>query len=162
MDAAGWANVIAVLALLGAGLGWWSNRRGNNATQQLAERTAAAQERTARAVERQQKAFDASQQVAWSVQPEAAQYAYVLQNVGSAAAHEVTVRVPTATAKDHAEEIEVRMVPAQGTVAFDSLLAMTMDDTLVVRWVNRPGEPVQEWKRRLPKHPPGTPRVGRR
>lgn len=179
MDTAGWANVIALVALALAGgslgvaiAGWVSQRESTrqvdrHATDALNEarearaqsaRAADAQERMARSMERAEAtaAHRASApQVAWSITHHRGSM-YLLANTGTATAHDVHVEVPGAARFDPpTAELDLPVaVPPQDGITFGAVLAFGSDDTAVVTWADASGsEHRQTWRRPLPPTP---------
>lgn len=179
MDAARWANVIALGALvLAAGslavaiAAWVSQREATqqvdrHATDALNEareargqsaRAANAQERMALSMERAEATAAhraPAPQVAWSITHHRGS-TYVLENTGTATAYDIHIDVPGAARFDPPPtELQLPAhMPPHDSVTFGAVLGWGSDDTVVVTWADGEGsEHRQTWRRPLPPTP---------
>ncbi|WP_131103144.1 hypothetical protein [Ornithinimicrobium sufpigmenti] len=172
MDAAGWANIIAVIALVGAAVGWFTNARAtryaderagkaleeSRGARQEAARAANALERMARAAEQQEeRAAKESQvsRVAWAIHHHRGS-TFRLENTGTATAYDVDITVDVARFDPPSEwtlDMPTHMAPGEG-VTFGATLAFGDDDTAVITWADAEGaEHRHTWRRPLPPKP---------
>lgn len=172
MDAAGWANVIALFALGSALVGWFTNTRAVRAadkhataaleasrkSRQEVARAADAQEHMALAMEKTERrvAEVSIPTVAWAIIYHRGTM-FQLENTGTAQAYDVDITAPGVARFDGPThwtlEMSTNMAPGE-SVEFSAMQVWGGDDTIIVTWADAEGaENRHTWQRPLPpKH----------
>lgn len=150
MDAAVVANVIAGMALIGALVGWLSNRRQAKSAEAEALRATIALERMVQVMERREEAAEraaGTPGVAWRVEP-LARGSFVLTNTGRGIARDVQVQFPHGVWGHFPETSEMGPGEQRKLIAEFSLAAS--DDIITVTWSDPDSVERHNWARPLP------------
>lgn len=157
--------LVALASAVGSVIGYRRNRRDTRDAEVKAERATAAAERAANALERSAQAAEASFQRALRQHPNAKGVAwqlrwaegdsYLLANVGTASAYDVTV-----TPIDDEMGFEgpspglgVDVRPQEGIRFLAATTFDVLDDRLLVEWLDHPeADDRHSWRRSLPPH----------
>lgn len=158
------ALLVASASAVGSVIGYHRNRRDARDAEVKAERATAAAERAANALERSAQAAEASYQrallqrhakgVAWQLRW-AEGDSYLLENVGTASAYDVTV-----TPIDDEMGFEgpspglgVDVRPREDIRFLAATTFDVLDDRLLVEWLDHPeADDRHSWRRSLPPH----------